>query len=711
MAPQPAGMVADPLAPTRQVQAIRQQPVPEVMRELQPEEMSQLYGPDGMPLEEGRALDKGGFASVDHEGVHHGVELGLGGVNTGRAVMGWFHAESNHADQEQLARDHMSAICSAVDQAQVMGLCPDGRWTNDPEVFPDLRLRGTNTANGVVPFPPHDQQYYIRGIYDPNKSKLRRSGVPSLMPDQEGNSLWVRLVDCADHAFACRLFDDMTPQMSHCGRVMQGTLDNGYFVEALQAISLRPKLARQLFYCWDERRSVYIARLHKHGTWMRVEVDDYVPVGPGTADASLNNVPICCRSEHFPHILWPSLIEKAYAKLHTLRGATSESTSEDRGGWEALGGGGRVEEALADLTGGVAGRFSTCDVTVDRLFIYIYELQRDTLFVCRPHQANCDLHGVRLNPYYPLCVNRATSWAGRPYIQCFCGAPGIFDGGLQDLAVPYGLLHCEDFPEKLADGFFWVTASDFHEYIETIFECRLVNSGDVSIVGMPEPRLPPSMPAFGRAAPCSPVWHEHVYANPGEVTVWNPPEFTVRIPEHCVPCDIIASVEQIDPRMLMTDPTRPEPVAFICKVYEASEWKHNAYSTELVCKSNWLHVRDAMVAFTVNTGGEFKVMAEPYGRNSVCDRMVFRCYASRPGVMVTAATSAMRHELVEADQPTKATKLTLVGSMQRDELQMDRPQKIIEEFDSLRRPEFDVAPSVENLKEMLWGEAEDCSIM
>merc|ERR1719424_2820 len=117
-----------------------------------------------------------------------------------------------------------------------------------------------------------------------------------------------------------------------------------------------------------------------------------------------------------------------------------------------------------------------------------------------------------------------------------------------------------------------------------------------------------------------------------------------------------------------------------------------------------------MVAFTVNRGGEFKVMAEPYGRNSVCDRMVFRCYASRPGVMVTAATSAMRHELVEADQPTKATKLTLVGSMQRDEQQMDRPQKIIEEFDSLRRPENDVAPSVENLKEMLWGEAEDCSI-
>ena len=29
------------------------------------------------------------------------------------------------------------------------------------------------------------------------------------------------------------------------------------------------------------------------------------------------------------------------------------------GGWEAIGGGGKVEDALADLTGGVAGRFYT----------------------------------------------------------------------------------------------------------------------------------------------------------------------------------------------------------------------------------------------------------------------------------------------------------------------------------------------------------------
>ena len=57
--------------------------------------------------------------------------------------------------------------------------------------------------------------------------------------------------------------------------------------------------------------------------------------------------------------IWPSLIEKAYAKIHTLRFSSSAISEDDMGGWEAIGGGGKVEDALADLTGGVAGRFNT----------------------------------------------------------------------------------------------------------------------------------------------------------------------------------------------------------------------------------------------------------------------------------------------------------------------------------------------------------------
>ncbi|CAE7247419.1 ade6 [Symbiodinium natans] len=357
-----------------------------------------------------------------------------------------------------------------------------------PHEFPDLGLTGTVLSNALVPFPPNDQQYYMCGKYDPDTSLLRPTAVPNFAHDGHGSSTWLRLVDFAQHADAVHLFDEFSSK-THCGRIYQGALDNGYFVEALQAISLRPKLVKQLFYAWQARRSVYIARLYKHGTWMRVEVDDYVPVGrPGRNDTDVN-VPICCRSEYFPNVIWPSLIEKAYAKIHTLRLSPSAVSEEDMGGWEALNGGGKVEDALADLTGGVAGRFYTEDVSPDRLFIYIHDLQRDTLFVCRPHPTKCELQGVRLNPYYPYAVNRAVHWEGGLYLQLFCGGPGVYDGGLQDITVPYNLSRSEKYPERREDGFFWLNAEDFHEYFGTIFECRLVNSGDVSLTDMPPPRF------------------------------------------------------------------------------------------------------------------------------------------------------------------------------------------------------------------------------
>uniref|UniRef100_A0A7S0FYE2 Calpain catalytic domain-containing protein n=1 Tax=Pyrodinium bahamense TaxID=73915 RepID=A0A7S0FYE2_9DINO len=672
-----------------------------------------LYGPDGMPLDVDTTVgeDKHGHQSVE--------------INE----QGWFHAESNRLEQEQLAQIHLSAICRAVDERHMSGLCRDGRWTNDPETFPDLQLRGTVTSNAVIPFPPHDQQYYVCGIHDPATSNLRTSAIPSHVPDEDGNSTWVRLVDFADHADATHLFDESCPHRTHYGRVIQGALDNGYFVEALQAIALRPKLARQLFHCWDARRSVYIARLFKHGTWMRVEVDDYVPVGAPAKDSDEGNVPICCRSEFFPYVLWPSIIEKAYAKVHTLRGSTISRTDSDRGGWVALGGGGRVEEALADLTGGVAGRFSTSDVTMDRLFIYIYELQRDTLFVCRPHQMNCELHGVRLNPYYPNIVNRAVTWEGRLFVQLFSGAPGVYDGGLQDISVPYSLVHAPEYPETTAEGFFWITAQDFHEYFDTIFECRLVNSGDVSICSMPPPRMQASMPVapgmvpgMGMPMPGSGLmrmpgpplgpWFEWVYANPGEITRHNEPEFSVRVPERDVPCDIICSVEQIDPRMLMTTSERRRPPELLVKVYENVESsgrnRGGFYSKNLVCRSNWLPVRDAVVAFSVIEGCEFKILAEVPTLDTKVDRLIFRCYSSRPNVTVSAGTGLMKHALVEPNGPPRGQKRTLVGVAPPNKWgQDDVPMPLDEEHDSLRKPEFDMAIGWSELKQDL----KDCCLM
>lgn len=666
---------------------------------------------------------------------------------------GWFVAECFRVEQERLARVHLQAICATVDERHAMGACPEGRWVNDPEEFPVPVLSGVTID--VAPFPPHDQQFYICGQYQPETSKLTAMALPTHGMDEDGNSSWVRLVDFAPHQDACHLYDEFTGK-THFGKVLQGALDTGYITEALQAISLRPKLARQLFYCWDQRRSVYIARLYKHGCWLRVEVDDFVPVGPPGADVS-TNVPVCARSEFFPNILWPSLAEKAYAKVHTFRGSTSESTADDAGGWEAIGGGGTTEEAFADFTGGVAGRFRTREVTPDRLFVYIYELQRDTLFVCRPNNDTCDMHGVHLNPYYPNVVNRAVVYEGRCFIQVFCGAPGVYDGGLSDNSVPWGLINSKEYPEKTGDGFFWCTADDFHYFFDTIIECRLTNSGDVSIPGMPPPRtqgyvgggmlgipgfmgpgapgmpppmgfapmggpmlpgvMPPGMmPALmeGRLAPDGSqlMWYEWVHACADEITRHNEPEFTVRVPDDACPIEIVASVEQGDPRMGMKSPVRPAPEAILAKVYE-SAGAPNCYSVEMVCKSNWVRMRDSMVSFCCRRGGEYKIVAEFPSKRSHVPRMIFRCYSSKPGVMVSAGVATVKHLLVEPMVPPKAYKFTLNGcmtveQMRRQGLKLDEPEPFDYTRDHLRKAEDDVNTGWYDFQKEV---KEDCCVM
>lgn len=688
---------------------------------------------------------------------------------------GWFHAESNRTEQMRLAVIHCERICRSVDELFERGLNPDGRWTNDTDVCPCPNLPGTQTANPMLEFPPHDQQYFMNGVYNPLESKLRPTAVPSHELDHELGSVWLRLVDFAASPHAVKLYSDTIENNVHCGKVLPGSLDNGYLAEAMQAISMRPKLCRQMFYCWDTSRSVYIARIFKSGTWMRVEVDDYVPVGPPAIGDTAPNAPICCRSDKFPYVLWPSLVEKAYAKVHTFRKSHATVSPEDHGGWEALDGGGRTEEALADLTGGVAGRFRTSDVTADRLFIYIHELQRDTLFVCRVNEPMCDGNGVALNPYYPNVVNRAVVWEGRTYVQMFCGAPGIFDGGLQDSSVPWSLINSEEFPERPMQGYFWISAQDFHAYYDTIFECRLVNSGDVSIQNMPPPRLPGFLPMLLPGMPMMPGPFPGMAPGmmprmpmpgvfPGMVP---PPGMAMPPPGSMMPMPpmrggaasmtspmgqhaedghmhqpwfewVHANPGMVcrynAPEFCISVPDQVCPCEIVCVLEQMDkrlsqrtqerrpsaavllkvyeQVDGNSYSADLVCRSNWIPCRDSMVAWVANRGGQYRVITE-MPRGTLIDKMIFRCYTPRPNVMVTAAASMQRHLLVPPRGPPHGVKMTFVGCI--------RPERYTTGQLALNEPEhLDLEhdclrkpefDSVNVVSELVQEVKQDCSVM
>jgi len=540
------------------------------------------------------------------------------------------------------------------------------------------------------------------------------------------------------------VFDD-TARKSHCGRVFQSSLENAYLVEALNAISLRPKLARRLFYDWSTEFSVFAVRLFKNGTWLCVEVDDWVPVRDQPGEEDDNDVPFCCYSEHFPDVLWPSLVEKAYAKATTIRDHGVGGGAVNTGGWEALGGGGRVDEALADLTGGIASSFSTRDVAPDRLFIDWHELQRDCLFVCRVNIVHCVKRGVRLDPLSHYSVNRAAHHEGHGFVQVFCASPtGVHTGGLDVLIAPD--IFASIFPEKFEDGFFWLSVYDFHYYFDTIFECRLTNSPDVGLEGMPPSRLPnacaPSaglplkfdrkfqggqavqpgmapqgmpMPAAqgmpnqldctfgavggGLAPPPSgpplagspvpepldvqPLFFENVFAIDEVVTEHRPPEFGIVLP--AIPCEVVATVEQTCARISQVGPTRKSYSAVLLKVYEQVDG--NYYSSQVICKSGWMPVRDAMVAFKSLKGGTFKIMAEML-QGEKCDRLIFRCYTSVSSAQVTAAGGSRQHILVAPEGPPQAIKWSFVGCVPPERLnRTDLPTAPEDDLDTLRQQE------------------------
>jgi len=664
--------------------------------------------------------------------------------------MGWFEPYNNRQEQEIVANQTLALIRGRGTSLRESGQIPDDKWTNDPMVFPLEEHEAPSTqfpgVEGVVPFPPNDQQYYICGIYDPQLSYLTPSAKPGHDEYTEGvgtrNSAWVRLCDFQQHDGAVNLFSERGQKGYHYGRVMQGQLDNGYFVEALNAVSLRPNLVRHLFYAYDKDKSIYIVRLFRHGMWHRMELDDYVPVSPPPQAHHENHGPICCTSEHFPHVLWPSLVEKAYAKLYTKRGLLLGDTAEDKGGWEAIGAGGRVEDALVLLTGGVAGRFRTREVSADRLFIYLFERQADTLFVARVNQPACTSYGVKLNPYFSYAVNRAVPWEGRLYVQVFCAAPMCFDGGLSDLAVPYSLSKCPEYPETEAEGFFWCDINDFHLYFDTIIECHLVNTPNCAIPGMPpNARLPAQMPTlqpsrqmvpqgqqgYGgqQGQPMMPSkrmaqivegeslpYFESCHANPGVITKHNAPEFNIEIPGNNNGCEVICSFDQYDERIQMDSPVCKRPAEILLKAYvQVNEMVGGNQAQPLwqfVCKSNWLPVNHSMLSFSCRHACKIKVVAEfPDGETQHCEKALFRCYCSVPDFTVTAMVASKRHKLgsLPDGETPGAVKWSLVGSVDPSLMENpDMPMEFDPDTDGLRKPTQDVNNSWKELKQ-------DCSIM
>eukprot|EP00659_Diplonema_papillatum_P020629 gene20629-31779_t len=92
------------------------------------------------------------------------------------------------------------------------------------------------------------------------------------------------------------------------GAIAQGQLGDCWFLSALAVVSTRPELIRRIFISQSfSPQGIYCLRFWHNGVWTPVLVDDYFPQNfrGGFAFATGKD-----------NQLWPSLVEKAYAKLH-----------------------------------------------------------------------------------------------------------------------------------------------------------------------------------------------------------------------------------------------------------------------------------------------------------------------------------------------------------------------------------------------------------
>jgi hypothetical protein len=208
---------------------------------------------------------------------------------------------------------------------------------------------------------------------------------------------------------------------------------------------------------------------------------------------------------------------------------------------------------------------------------------------------------------------------------------------------------------------------DFSLYFDQIFECRLTNSPDVGLEGMPNFPLPMHLNvpmSLSSQSPGPNLFKEIVVANRGAITPQNPPEFDIFVPGAACPVEVTCCLQQCTPRTDQMGDFRPTAMPLLLKVYQQTAMGGDNFSADIVCKSNWIPARDSMVSFCARAGGRFLVTCGfPSVHNPICWTLVFRVYSSCDGVVVAAKTARKAHNAVEAgsENEARAIKWTLVG--------------------------------------------------
>ncbi|KAL8566600.1 hypothetical protein ACOMHN_054822 [Nucella lapillus] len=256
-------------------------------------------------------------------------------------------------------------------------------------------------------------------------------------------------------------------QGSHYVDLEQGELGNCWFVAASATLAAND---RQLLYrvvpqdqSFDHQYAgIFRFQFWQYGVWKEVVVDDRLP--------TRYNRLLYCSNTKQENEFWVALLEKAYAKLY--------------GCYEAIVGG-RVHDALLDLTGGITELVEleeTAEDTLTSLLIDTYNM--DTLMggaiFGRGASETRRPNGLYEKHAYSIIRLKMVNYRGQKLLLLLLRNPfgkGEWNGAWSDKSKEWAGLSSEERTDEALNvrdnGEFWISVGDFKANFDELEFCHL----------------------------------------------------------------------------------------------------------------------------------------------------------------------------------------------------------------------------------------------
>lgn len=257
---------------------------------------------------------------------------------------------------------------------------------------------------------------------------------------------------------------------AHANDITQGQIGDCFFIGAIAATAAAAEELgeldpiKRMFAASDPKWGVYGVVFFKNGNWEWVIVDDLIAVDPQS------KLPLFANAT--AQELWPMLLEKAYAKIHSC--------------WDTIDGG-LTREALADLTGGDERRAKTSEFTLDSFVSYVGD--PFTIIGCsvdpnatagrgaagRAGESSAVYGLFKGHAYSVVDAKKCSDKTGFVQVRNPWGGDAEWKGPYCDNGAEWkqNPLHFKEIkPNFGPDGCFWMKWDDFRKYFTDLEVCR-----------------------------------------------------------------------------------------------------------------------------------------------------------------------------------------------------------------------------------------------